>query len=90
MLDILKFFFIAGFWVGLLILYLTKGRYLINRAIYKIDSPGKRHYMPYPYTYERASYKSRSKYKTTIDYALPWIALALIIIGFLAMLGVFP
>ncbi|HSE83437.1 MAG TPA: hypothetical protein VLB01_02675 [Thermodesulfobacteriota bacterium] len=82
----LRFLFMAGFWVGLLILYLTKGKYLIKRATYKIESMGKRHYIPYPYTYKRASYKSRSKHKTLIVSALPWIALALMIAGFVAML----
>ncbi len=84
-----KFFFIISFWAGLLIFYLTKGKYLIKRAISRIDSLGKRHYIPYPYTYtyQRGSYRSRSKYKTSIASALPWVALVLMIIGFIAMLG---
>lgn len=84
----LKFIFILGSFVGLITLYRLHGKQAMSALIDKIERVGKRHYMPYSYNY----YKSRrykSDDKKTIHSILSWTALALILLGLLAMFGVF-
>jgi hypothetical protein len=84
----LKFIFILGWFVGLITLYIIHGKHLISTFIDKVERVGKRHDMPYSYTYYK-SRRTRGDRKKTLQMVLTWAAVALLILGLLAMFGVF-
>jgi hypothetical protein len=82
------FFFELGFWVGLLMIYFTHGKHMLSTFTYKLESMGKRYYIPPPYnSYGREHYNSKRKRR--VNSLLLCVAVALIMLGVLAMLGLF-
>ena len=84
----LKFIFILGSFVGLITLYYLHGKQVMRALIDKVERVGKRHYLPYSYAYYK-NRRSKSGDKKTIHFVLSWIALMLIILGLLAIFGLF-
>lgn len=76
---VVKAIFILGFWIGLLILFLIYGKSMGRLISMKLE---KSYYSSYRYTQKRRH--KRNKLKSI----LIWIAVALIILGILAILGV--
>lgn len=84
----LKYIFILGSFVGLITLYIIHGKHVISTFIYKVERVGKRHDMPYSYTYYKGR-RIRGDDKKTLQAVLTWIAVALLILGLLAIFGLF-
>ena len=84
----LKFIFILGSFVGLITLYIIHGKQVISTFIDKVERVGKRHDMPYSYTYYKSRH-NRGDGKKTLQAVLTWIAVALLILGLLAIFGLF-
>ncbi len=70
---------ILGFWIGFLILFLIYGKRIGRLISMKLE---KSYYTSYRYTHKR-------RHKKKLESILMWIAVALIILGILAIPGVF-
>lgn len=69
-----------GFWIGLLIFVLISGKHIGRYINMKLE---RSHYIHYHYIYKRR-YK-----RNKLGIILLWVAMALIIVGILAILGIF-
>jgi len=83
-----KFILILGSVVGLIVLYFTQIKHLLSALIDKVERVGKRHYMPHSYTYYKTRHDKSGDNKI-IKSVLTWISLILVILGVLAMFGMF-